>query len=84
MERRIKASDLKPGMVLLRSPKRVFNATVESVTPLAAGHSVKGPRGGTYEVTAAGAGTFVSVRAGSQCPVFDLNLPVTILVEDEF
>jgi hypothetical protein len=55
MERRIPVRDLRPGDFLVRVNGRDVNARITAIEPVTVGQAVRGPRGGLYHVTAAGA-----------------------------
>lgn len=84
MEKNILARDLAPGMLLVCSGKRTFNATVDSVDSVPPGTRVTGPRGGKYALTAHGASVLLLVVAGSQRPMLGKNTTVTVFVNEEY
>lgn len=57
----IPVTDLKPGDVLIQCRERFYDSRVVAVEPATPGMPTRGPRGGQYRLTAAGADALVVV-----------------------
>lgn len=78
-ETRVPLTDIRPGEMIVRIGKREINARFRELADVPAGHRVRGPRGGLYELNAKGARELVVVRTYVGSPVVSRTAGATVL-----
>lgn len=72
-------ANLQAGDVLIAHGARTFGSRVVAVEPCPVGMSVRGPRGGAYRLTAAGAAKYVVVAlSNGSRPLLAATANVTV------
>lgn len=82
-ETRVPLTDLLPGEMILRIGTREVNARFRGLRDVAPGHPVRGPRGGSYRLTALGAAERVVVDTYAGSPVVARTATAVVLRDDE-
>jgi hypothetical protein len=82
MEKRVLVSDVQPGDFVIKVGKHEINARFVEMIPCLPGQRVRGPRGGAYELTAAGAQEYCTFVCGTKKPLVDTGTVAVILISD--
>jgi len=82
VEQRRTIFEIEPGEFVVRVGDREINARFTEIIPCHEGQRVKGPRGGSYRLTATGAAQYAVFVCGDKRPLVKVATPAVVLSQE--